>query len=493
MANIVILLGDTYIQRKYFVPALIQTINEHFWLYFEQADPQWLVNVKKLYTPTRNAINAIEGMLTNSKDIFQPLLRVLVQIYVVFKLCGFSGIYILLTICLITLVGIYIIQYDYNGSKQYDKKMTKHTDFNRNYSDNLHIEVVNGRGRKTAYRIIHSEMNLSNLVQTHALKVSYRFRSLEAIHYIGITGSLIQISNYVSEKEYIAAFVAIRTACEFTWWLFHVVSNLFKTASTWGTMEKILHEYKPLHIQTNDLVLDQVIPGLKPGQEIRIKGPSGEGKTTWLQNKVIYLYQNFRKGQWLYLDQNMKVDLSDRTIYDVMESSVSTDILFNLAEMLGINNIINETTLYHPFVKPSCGEEKRILFLRGILPIFQDVSDIKVLFCDEITAGLDDENWQRVRKVIDMIKRKNISIISIDHHDFDADIAYCVKKKTIHTIPTIPITCNKSLSFLEKCTNVVYRCWKKRVDAYNSLEDDDTNKIQVLVWIPDIEVEPFIV
>ena len=90
--------------------------------------------------------------------------------------------------------------------------------------------------------------------------------------------------------------------------------------------------------------------------------------------------------------------------------------LYKYAQYLGIENIINENTIYKQFNKPSGGETKRILILKSFMPILEDKSKIKYIFNDEITAGLDEDNWFRVRNLIELLQEKGIKFITIDHH-----------------------------------------------------------------------------
>ena len=104
-------------------------------------------------------------------------------------------------------------------------------------------------------------------------------------------------------------------------------------------------------------------------------------------------------------------------------------VFYEYAEILGVDNIIKADTIDTTFNNPSGGEEKRLLFLRAILPILHGITEVKVLFCDEITAGLDDANWRKMRKVIDELKLKGLKVVTIDHHDFIPDISFNVQKK----------------------------------------------------------------
>ena len=180
-----------------------------------------------------------------------------------------------------------------------------------------------------------------------------------------------------------------------------------------------------------------------------------------------------------------------------MASSCELATLYHYAGILGIQNIINDHTIDKPFKKPSGGEEKRIMLLRAILPILHGHSDIKVLFCDEITSGLDEINRVKVRSLIDAIKDKRVAIVSIDHGNIICDRSYKVQKKLYtttsrKTAAIMPIFTGCSL--MVKIKMLAYVWWRNQLLKYSQLnnvnEDQSDNNTGIHVWLPEYEPEP---
>tara|TARA_B100000242_G_C42863884_1_gene400987 strand:+ start:36 stop:695 length:660 start_codon:yes stop_codon:yes gene_type:complete len=206
----------------------------------------------------------------------------------------------------------------------------------------------------------------------------------------------------------------------------------------------------------------------------------------------------FRQGQIMYLNQNMSVNLGDRSIYDIMsdycKKHINVKQLLIMSEDLDIDNIINENTIYEKFQKPSMGEQKRILFLRSILPIIcNPKNDVKVIFCDEITSGLDHQqkeksSFQKVRNVINMLKKKhNISFVTIDHHDIpksDISKSYVVNKKVID----IEVTNEKNVSYKKVTSfsilNLIFDYVQKAINEYKKF-DNNKSKTKIEVWLTE--------
>ena len=162
---------------------------------------------------------------------------------------------------------------------------------------------------------------------------------------------------------------------------------------------------------------------VKNGELLALVGPSGCGKTTFMKKNIIDLFINSYPGQFIYMDQHMRLIKTDRTILSVMSDDLPNPlqmeihVLLSFAKMLQIDKIINVSTLHQPFHDGvSGGEEKRIMILRTLLPLILNVHYVEVVFNDEITAGLDDDAWEHTRKLVTILKSKGIKFVTIDHH-----------------------------------------------------------------------------
>jgi ABC-type lipoprotein export system ATPase subunit len=458
------------------------------WKLIEDADPEWVLEQDSLDRSVDDAIRTITQIIYASIDFARPILRIVTQMIIIITIAGYAGLCILVIVGTVMIIGTLIIQSNYKSRKEIRKQTTDIMDNVRNQASNFFINMLNGRGRQAREEIVSAWSRDSKIYNDHSCRIHRYYTYMEILHCVMVSCALVFISTYVSGKEFAVIFFSVTKVCDNSWSLFHSFNGLVEITSDWGSMEKLLEAYKPMNttpvaeLHTRDIIksLDGDI------SEIRIKGDSGGGKTTYVMNIIIRLYKKFYVGQWLYMDQKMNIPKSSSTIHEIMSHFMpcgeKADVaqLFKYAQILGIDNVINEQTLNSTFTRPSGGEEKRIMFLRAILPILCDVSHVKVIFCDEVTAGLDDVNWNRVRIVIDDIKKKGVKFVTIDHHEFEPDITYNVKKE----IEPLPI---------RKDVSVKPSWFDNLMDTYRyryKNPKDTGKKTRVHVWLEEIDNVP---
>jgi ABC-type transport system involved in cytochrome bd biosynthesis fused ATPase/permease subunit len=252
-------------------------------------------------------------------------------------------------------------------------------------------------------------------------------------------------------------------------------------------MEKFLLNYKESQPNLGLIMYpESFMIGFEKKSEIRLIGKSGAGKTTYLRNLVINASYKYALGEFLYLDQKMKLPKSTDSILSIMgelvKYSIDIDLLCKYSEILGIENIINRETIYESFlIQPSGGEEKRILILRAIIGILMGKCRCRLIFNDEITAGLDEESWSKVRQVIDILKRDfRVFFITIDHHNITDVVEYLVCKEIVD----VDVDLNSDEYPPLKSSYLI--------NMYTILDETPKKKkTKVLTWIPEIDEHPF--
>jgi len=458
-------------------PIIESSARNHFWKLLENSDPEWLATVSATHIAVANGVTAISDIVNQSINFSRPILQVLSQMTIVLSLVGYRGIIVIFIIAVTMTAGIHIIHYDFEQMKQINTDNVDTKEYARHQAETFLINLLNGRGKKAREDIVDSWAKASTQSQHHRAKITNYYMYLEQLNTVLVSCCILYLSQFTSGREFIAIFFAINKVCDYSWWLFHSVTNLMRTAAGWGPLEKILNEYVPMdQIPDDKLNIGCVLSTFDlTVSEIRLKGDSGDGKTTWMSRKVTSLYKNFKAGQWIYLDQKMKIPNTDRCILNVMGDYLPVDIpvdtiaLYKYAMSLGIGNLINAETISCTFNKPSGGEEKRILFLRAVIPIVMRTSTVQIMFCDEVTSGLDTTTCTYVRSLIDDLKTEfGIKFMTIDHHEIETDCTLSVMKRIEKTEK--PLAKQKTTWF----------------DAYRQ-QKPQTVADKIHVWIPDVE------
>ena len=179
----------------------------------------------------------------------------------------------------------------------------------------------------------------------------------------------------------------------------------------------------------NNTILSELNFSLDNGSHLIISGPSGSGKST-----LIYLMSGLYRptSGHVSFESNDYSKLTDKDIDEmraknfglifqrlhlIKHLTVEQNILlgFNKIKLPNIEKLIEDIGL--TFKKKqlakdlSFGESQRVAIARGV------VNNPKIIFADEPTSSLDDENTTRVLKLISAQANKNKSSIVISTHD----------------------------------------------------------------------------
>lgn len=179
----------------------------------------------------------------------------------------------------------------------------------------------------------------------------------------------------------------------------------------------------------NNTILSELNFSIDSGSHLIISGPSGSGKST-LINLMSGLYRptsghvSFESNDYSKLtDKDIdemrakNFGLIFQRLHLIKHLTVEQNILlgFNKIKLPNIEKLIEDiglTLKKKQLAKDlSFGESQRVAIARGV------VNNPKIIFADEPTSSLDDENTTRVLKLISAQANKNKSSIVISTHD----------------------------------------------------------------------------
>ena len=195
----------------------------------------------------------------------------------------------------------------------------------------------------------------------------------------------------------------------------------------------------------NQLVLDNISIEIKKGDFISIVGPSGAGKTTFLNilgtideydknPKTSILFNNiditnldddklssFRNKEigFIFQFHQLLPELTAQenillpTMIGKRSEKESLDNLINLSSILEINHILNKKP---EFI--SGGEKQRVAVARAL------INSPSILLADEPTGNLDSKNAEKIQKLFKKINKElNVTIVLVTHNKAFSKIA----------------------------------------------------------------------
>ena len=495
-----------YIQNMYIDIPISEKASSYFTSIEARADPEYVKGIKNNQAIIPDGMKVITTLSRESLSLIQPLVQVLSRFVAISSTIDtISIVYVFGGLISLLILGISILMYDYRKQKENHKKDITYQENKRSVLQGYLTYYVNGMMNYVSKQLSINVLNSVKMFNLHESKMSALYNFLETFENLLPLAITYAIANTNITLDPVAILYIVKSMFSNTWWLFWQLKHLIISTATWGTMEDFLAGYEELYIPNlvdNPSISDIMHILDKPGiNEVRLYAESGGGKTTWMLNKVISLARRFHPGYWLYMEQHLSLPKDEMSIREFMSLRFPNpfdlpmsyeDTLLSYAEKLGISNLIRVGTLAKAFKRPSGGEVKRIMFLQFFLPIIMGLSKVKVAFLDEITAGLDPSSFEKVRRVIDDLKKeKAIKFITIDHHDYEVDQVLEVKKKEIQKINPLSIEKDgkerKSLwSYISS-----YIRFEDVSDDTESEDEENEEEKEIRVWIPFLgEEEP---
>jgi ABC-type Mn2+/Zn2+ transport system ATPase subunit len=456
----------------------------------ERANPRFLNTVENLQKVIPDGVIAMRNISGSFFNVLIPFIQTVAEGIALYQIIPDNSMVVVFAFFTsFLIIAVLAILYDHNLRKKNQKKTNKASEASRDILSCFVTYVLNGSEKFASSEILKNSENRVKLrakTELHTKSIYMIINVLRKVVCFLVVYIIFKRSKgSLPQDKGPKIFRALSGLTDKCWWLFHSVKDLIISTESWGAVEDFLSNYVPLDkTRLRPLVSpSQIMKQLETEDEVRLFAESGGGKTTWMKEKVAWVTENFIAGSWAYLEQKMRIPKTNLTIRQFMLHKTSTcfleemgkvdAVLCDYADMIGIGNLINHDTLDKTFESPSGGEEKRILSLQAFMPILLGDDKVKVIFCDEITAGLDPKNFEKFRGLVQILKDKGIRFITIEHHDIEA---------TKLEVKKLEIKVPKPAS---KTSKGIHKVFKVIVEFMNSNDEDNKpkDKTMVKVWI----------
>lgn len=415
---------STLFVQKLLIPSNEQFKRRFMTILFLDSDPTWINENKpsEIYQSIENGSKAMNDILVFITEISNPIIKSIGGLLIIQYHMN-SLISIIILMGTIFYLGSKIMYEEYHKLKKVNKKTNPLNSYNSHLTNTFLTSLLNGSGYNTTETIISNSIMNKKMHTEISLRSRKNYVALEIFGILGVLVSIILMTSDINASKLIALSWNLNGLLSEMWRLFRQFANVSKSAAKWAMLESFLIDRIPIRNE-NDEIETFEINGIT-ANEFHIDGESGSGKSRWLTRTVIDLFQKFRIN-WVVVPQKFNVPVTSCiTIREFLKvhnelDTFNSKILLQYAELLRLDSIINDFTLDQPFVGVSGGEERRIGFLKHVLPIFTKEKQIKIIFLDEVSAGLDEKSRLAVRKVIEQLKDLGIIVVNIDHNKFES-------------------------------------------------------------------------
>ena len=429
--------------RKWFFKKIIDNLKDYLKKYYFhdlllKVNPFWLSldrNRDDLYDSFEKGTNTIVEFILYIVSLVKKIFNIIISILIIYPKMGTSNI-------IPTLLCFLLSYWSFKRKRSFKEELNEEKKFNKQYKTennylqrSLFTRILNGQGSQTINTILSNENLMKEKKEDSQYKKELFGSGISFCENLVVFISLW----FMSDLYYIAELITFETLNR------KVNGIMFEPIRSYESLQSILIDWIDMHKILNNIVLEEdtrklqimeefnmsmLVPNLAipDAQEYRIIGASGSGKTTWMTKSIMKLKRTYYP-KWYYLEQAASVQRNKHVIirkyFQLGLTNQDRDIdqeIITYAEMLGLDGIINGDTLDFPFQKPSGGEAKRILALKKFLPILVGDTKPQVVFADEIMTNLDDQNFLRVRRLIELIKKEyKIIFVIVEHRDYQSE------------------------------------------------------------------------
>lgn len=435
------------------------------------------------YVLKNAALRALQSLVENSLAVIIPIVLLISRGVAIGVYLNATQLFIVIA-CLtgVFLAGSAILAYDHRVKQQLSKKETLIEEQIRSIMKSIATIVVNGMSSILPSMMKTLKRDEAEPSTKHEVIMSIMYGVLDIST---TTIPIILVWVLKGSDAFLPIYIVIQPMFWNSWYLFCTVKSLVVSTSTWIQFEEFMDTSKPLPVDVieptsaADMMKIFKNPAFK---EIRIIGNSGDGKSYLIKKIISQICDKFTLGFIIYIDQFTSLP-QGMTLKQYFSSAFQNPVecmhkLFKYAEILDISNIVNEQNIEMPFSNPSGGETKKLVLLRYILPILMCESNIMILFLDEVSAGLDDISFTKVRSLIEEVKAKGVKVVSIDHHEYPTDYNVKVFKKIIPS--------NYSHLQSNKKKQSLIRVYPQQEENAIKANHETT---EIVVWSPDLDIE----
>ena len=497
------------------IERLLKTINELIVLYFimlpfkltatkhlseviANRSPSSLLLMKENpYVLKNAALKALQSLVENSLSIITPIVLLISRgVAISMHLNCIQLFEIIVCLASVFFTGSAILAYDHSIKEKLSKKETIVEEQARSLMTSVITIVINGMASMLPNWMETLKKDEAIPSTKHDVIITIMYGVLE----IATTVIPIALVWGLKEKDaFLPFYIIIQPMFWNSWYLFLTVKYLVVSTATWVQFAEFMNNSNSLPTNlvfpTSAAEMMTIFRNSKLN-EIRLIGDSGCGKSSLMKKLIAQICDKFALGFILYIDQFAFIQqgISLRQYFAsafTNPTNLPDDFiqkLFEYAESLGLSNVVNEYKIEMPFMNPSGGETKRIIFLRYILPILMGVSSVQIMFLDEVSAGLDKASFIKVRSLLELVKNKGVKVVSIDHHDYPTDLCVEVYKKIV--LSTTPQSDKKNSSLLQRMIYKIFPfAYQKKEQTELEICERNTD---IIVWAPELGIkEPF--
>lgn len=403
-------------------------------------EKQFFEQQNTLETAIGTGAHAVTGLNRSVFQMINSSFTIATLIYAVSQkanLVYIAGI----SLILIFSAGIILQVSDYNKRKKMAKDTLYITTLNQDLTKGITTSIVEGTIDNSFNMIINIAMEKANIMLKHSMKYRVWYVSLEILTCLMITINCKAVANILPIEELgqvVVIFKLVTRATWTMWHMFYTASSAQEEIAQYTPAQEFLDTYEPetsypncsyinmtMSLQECSDLSSKDLPEILPGSMVRLRGPSGAGKTTFLKRLIIYMMRTFVNVDLHYMEQNPTIAQSEgMSILNFLKGPIDPmeaySPIIHLAKRLDIDNIINEDTINEKFNSPSGGQQKRIMIIKTILPLYvNEVKDMSnhIFFLDESLANLDHDSKEKVMMVIQDLMNKGAVFLVIDHGD----------------------------------------------------------------------------